>query len=59
MHVVFAGCGRVGSNLALRLSAGEHDVAVIDESRTRLDSLGGAFNGHVKRYIIDKRPRLA
>jgi trk system potassium uptake protein TrkA len=48
MHVVIAGCGRVGSDLALRLSADEHDVAVIDESRKKLAKLGGAFNGHTE-----------
>lgn len=48
MHVVIAGCGRVGSDLALRLSADELDVAVIDESRKKLKRLGGAFNGHTE-----------
>ena len=48
MHVVIAGCGRVGSDLALRLSADEYDVAVIDESRKKLARLGGAFNGHTE-----------
>jgi len=48
MHVVIAGCGRVGSDLALRLSADEHDVAVISESRKKLAKLGGAFNGHTE-----------
>jgi trk system potassium uptake protein TrkA len=48
MHVVIAGCGRVGSDLALRLSADGHDVAVIDESPLRLENLGGAFNGQTE-----------
>ncbi len=48
MHIVIAGCGRVGSDLALRLSTEEHDVAVIDESRSKLAKLGGAFNGHTE-----------
>lgn len=48
MHVVIAGCGRVGSDLALRLSADEHDVAVIDESSKKLKRLGGAFNGQTE-----------
>jgi trk system potassium uptake protein TrkA len=48
MHVVIAGCGRVGSDLALRLSADEIDVAVIDEAPERLQRLGGAFNGQTE-----------
>jgi trk system potassium uptake protein TrkA len=48
MHVVIAGCGRVGSDLALRLSADEIDVAVIDETPERLARLGGAFNGQTE-----------
>jgi trk system potassium uptake protein TrkA len=48
MHVVIAGCGRVGSDLALRLSADEIDVAVIDEVPERLARLGGAFNGQTE-----------
>jgi trk system potassium uptake protein TrkA len=48
MHVVIAGCGRVGSDLAMRLSADEHDVAVIDESPLKLAKLGGAFNGQTE-----------
>jgi trk system potassium uptake protein TrkA len=48
MHVVIAGCGRVGSDLALRLSADEIDVAVIDEAPERLARLGGAFNGQTE-----------
>jgi len=48
MHVVIAGCGRVGSDLALRLSAGENDVAVIDESQKKLAKLGDAFNGQIE-----------
>ena len=48
MHVVIAGCGRVGSDLALRLSADEIDVAVIEEVPERLARLGGDFNGQTE-----------
>ncbi len=34
MHVIVVGCGRVGSGLALSLSAEGHSVAVIDKSVT-------------------------
>jgi trk system potassium uptake protein TrkA len=45
MHVVIAGCGRVGSELAKLLAADGHDVVVIDNRKTALDSLGKSFNG--------------
>ena len=48
MHVVIAGCGRVGSDLALLLSAGKIDVAVIDEVPEKLARLGDAFNGQTE-----------
>ena len=45
MHIVIAGCGRVGSTLAKWLSDDGHDVTVIDHIQGALDSLGKAFNG--------------
>jgi trk system potassium uptake protein TrkA len=45
MHVVIAGCGRVGSHLATRLADDGHDVVVIDNRQEALDSLGKGFNG--------------
>jgi trk system potassium uptake protein TrkA len=45
MHIIIGGCGRVGAEVADRLSAGEHDVVVIDASEHAFDRLGGAFNG--------------
>lgn len=45
MHVIIGGCGRVGAELAHRLSSQPHDVVVIDKSRERLESLGSGFNG--------------
>lgn len=45
MHVIIGGCGRVGAEVAQRLSDGPHDVVVIDKSRERLDALGSGFNG--------------
>ncbi len=47
MHIVIAGCGRVGSDLARWLANDGHDVVVIDNDQTALDRLGKAFNGEV------------
>lgn len=45
MHVIIGGCGRVGAELADRLSADGHDVVVLDANERAFDRLGGAFNG--------------
>ena len=45
MYIVIAGCGRVGSSLALQLLAEGHDVCVIDESPESLSLLGDDFSG--------------
>lgn len=45
MRVVIAGCGRVGSDLALTMSEEGHDVSVIDTSPGVFDRLGSTFNG--------------
>lgn len=45
MRVVIAGCGRVGSDLALTLSDAGHDVSVIDLEPDAFRRLGSAFNG--------------
>ncbi|MEA2001421.1 MAG: NAD-binding protein [Actinomycetota bacterium] len=45
MRVVIAGCGRVGSDLALSLADDGHDVSVVDKSSESFRSLGSAFNG--------------
>lgn len=45
MHVVIAGCGRVGSTLAQWLAEDGHDVVVIDNRQEALDRLGKSFNG--------------
>jgi trk system potassium uptake protein TrkA len=47
MHIVIAGCGRVGSDLAQWLANDGHDVVVVDNDQTALDKLGKAFNGEV------------
>jgi trk system potassium uptake protein len=45
MRIVIAGCGRVGSHLALTLSEEGHDVSVIDSRPGVFDRLGSTFNG--------------
>jgi trk system potassium uptake protein TrkA len=45
MHIIIGGCGRVGAEVADRLSDQEHDVVVIDTAERAFDRLGGAFNG--------------
>lgn len=45
MRVVIAGCGRVGSDLALTLAEEGHDVSVIDSRPGVFDRLGSTFNG--------------
>lgn len=45
MRIVIAGCGRVGSDLALHLAEDGHDVSIIDERPEKLRALGSTFNG--------------
>lgn len=45
MRVVIAGCGRVGSDIALNLAETGHDVSIIDMNPDRFELLGGTFNG--------------
>lgn len=45
MYVIIVGCGRVGAELARLLSAGEHNVVIVDEDETSFKRLGPAFNG--------------
>ena len=43
-YIIIVGCGRIGKELAIELSKGEH-VVVIDKNLKALDSLGDDFNG--------------
>lgn len=45
MHIIIGGCGRVGAELADRLSSEGHDVVVVDAKDSAFDRLGGGFNG--------------
>lgn len=48
MLIVIAGCGRVGSDLAMSLSEEGHDVSVVAEDQDRLARLGDSFNGRTE-----------
>ena len=55
MHVIIGGCGRVGAELADRLSDDGHDVVVVDVSERAFDRVGSTFNGEtVTADITDK-----
>jgi trk system potassium uptake protein TrkA len=45
MHVIVVGCGRVGSELSLRLQREGHTVAVIDKNPNSFRRLSEAFKG--------------
>lgn len=45
LYIVIAGCGKVGAALATSLSAGGHNVAVIDRNDEAFANLGNTFNG--------------
>lgn len=45
MHVVIAGCGRVGSEMTVSLARQGHTVAVIDKTLTAFDRLPPGFDG--------------
>lgn len=45
MYIIIAGCGRLGTELAMRFSNQGNDVVVIDPNPERSESLGYGFNG--------------
>jgi trk system potassium uptake protein TrkA len=45
MYVIVVGCGRVGADLAGRLSRGGHDVTVIDHVGSSFEHLDPAYRG--------------
>lgn len=55
MHVVIAGCGRVGSFLAVSLEREGHSVAVIDKDPSAFENLPEGFSGKkVKGLAFDR-----
>ncbi|MCE5192473.1 MAG: TrkA family potassium uptake protein [Candidatus Cryosericum sp.] len=45
MYIVIVGCGRLGSELATKLSEEGHDVAVVDRNPDNFSRLSDEFNG--------------
>lgn len=45
MHIIIAGCGRVGAGLATELSCEGHDIVIIDNKPDSFERLGSSFNG--------------
>lgn len=58
MHVVVVGCGRVGSELAVRLSAAGHDVAMVDKNVRAFRRLPPDFKGKAVRGFGFDRDHL-
>jgi trk system potassium uptake protein TrkA len=58
MHVVIVGCGRVGSALALNLTAEGHSVVVIDRRPEAFTRLGSNFTGQTLTGIGFDRETL-
>lgn len=57
MHVIIAGCGRVGALLATTLSR-EHDVVIIDRDPAAFRRLGEEFAGRALTGIVFDREVL-
>jgi trk/ktr system potassium uptake protein len=58
VHVVIVGCGRVGSAVALDLTAAGHTVAIIDKRSEAFSRLGPNFTGQAIAGIGFDRDRL-
>src|SRR5918999_699944 len=55
MHVIIAGCGRVGSELASNLERLGHSVAVVDKNAKAFDRLKSGFSGNrVVGFVFDR-----
>lgn len=52
MHVIIAGCGRVGSQLARALAHDGHDVVIVDKDRRAFERLGDDFIGTTLQGIV-------
>ena len=58
MHVVIAGCGRVGSDLTISLTKQGHTVSVIDKSAAAFERLPPGFEGQTLVGIVFDREIL-
>jgi trk system potassium uptake protein TrkA len=55
MHVVIAGCGRVGSDLTISLTKQGHTVSVIDKNPSAFERLPPGFEGQTLVGIVFDR----
>ena len=58
MHVIVAGCGRVGSGLGIQLVADGHTVAVIDKKPTAFRRLGDIDVDRIEGLAFDRQTLL-
>ena len=58
MHVIIAGCGRVGSGLASGLDDDGHSISVIDRNPRAFRQLGPRFGGRAIEGIVFDRDTL-
>lgn len=58
MHIIVGGCGRLGAEIATRLSVEGEDVVVVDIDPLAFDRLGSAFNGETIAGDITDRDVL-
>lgn len=58
MHVVIAGCGRVGAHLAISLDQEGHSVAVIDKRGLAFRRLDDSFSGQMVEGVVFDREAL-
>ena len=55
MHVIIAGCGRVGSELASNLERLGHSIAVVDRNPAAFERLKPGFNGkRITGFAFDR-----
>jgi trk system potassium uptake protein TrkA len=59
VHVIVVGCGRVGSELAVRLQRDGHDVAIIDKNKRAFRRLPEDWGGHTVEGFGFDRDHLA
>lgn len=55
MHVIVAGCGRVGAMLGDSLDADGHHVVVVDRNPRAFERLGASFGGRTVEGIVFDR----
>jgi trk/ktr system potassium uptake protein len=58
MHVVIAGCGRVGSQLTVNLARHGHTISIIDKKPTAFERLPPGFEGQTLVGMVFDRETL-